>query len=176
MMFRYTTGAIAALADSDAKQKKLGVKDELKDVPGVTTQMLIAFSDRIAYYDFTDPALAPQAIWGSACRRSAVSFLFYRRRCWSACCSRRIAGWSPPFRPLNFRSRPGHEPLGLTLGAPGLRGQQRAYLEQQLRAFKGSNRRNDISEQMRSVARQLTSEEIAMLAAYYSNIVGITGQ
>jgi transcription termination/antitermination protein NusA len=45
MMFRYTTGAIAALADSDAKQKKLGVKDELKDVPGVTTQMLIAFSD-----------------------------------------------------------------------------------------------------------------------------------
>jgi transcription termination/antitermination protein NusA len=45
MMFRYPTGAIAALADSDAKRKKLGVKDELKDVPGVTTKMLIAFSD-----------------------------------------------------------------------------------------------------------------------------------
>jgi N utilization substance protein A len=44
-MFRYTTGAIAALADSHAKRKKLGVKAELKDVPGVTTQMLIAFTD-----------------------------------------------------------------------------------------------------------------------------------
>ena len=54
-------------------------------------------------------------------------------------------------------------------GAPGLRGQQRAYLEQQLQAFKAGNRRNDISEQMRSVARQLTGDEIAMLAAYYSS-------
>jgi len=63
-----------------------------------------------------------------------------------------------------------HGPLGLTLGAPGLRGQQRAYLEQELQAFKTSNRHNDISEQMRSVARRLTGEEIAMLAAYYSNI------
>ena len=28
-----------------------------------------------------------------------------------------------------------HGPLGLTLGAPGLQGQQRAYPEQQLQAF-----------------------------------------
>lgn len=69
-----------------------------------------------------------------------------------------------------------HGPVGLTLGAPGLRGQQRAYLEQQLQAFAEGIRRNDISEQMRSVARQLTGEEIAMLADYYSNVVGITGQ
>jgi cytochrome c553 len=62
-----------------------------------------------------------------------------------------------------------HGPLGLTQGAPGLEGQQRAYLEQQMQAFKGGTRRNDISEQMRSVARALTDSEIAMLAAYYSD-------
>jgi cytochrome c553 len=66
-----------------------------------------------------------------------------------------------------------HGPLGLTLGAPGLRGQQRAYLEQELQAFKAGNRHNDISEQMRSIARQLTGKEIAMLGAYYSNIANI---
>jgi cytochrome c553 len=61
-----------------------------------------------------------------------------------------------------------HGPLGQTPGAPGLRGQQRAYLEQQLLAFKAGRRHNDISEQMRSVARALRDEEIARLAAYYS--------
>lgn len=62
-----------------------------------------------------------------------------------------------------------HGPLGLTTGAPALRGQQRAYLEQQLLAFKADRRHNDINEQMRSVARQLSTEEIARLAAYYSS-------
>jgi len=61
-----------------------------------------------------------------------------------------------------------HGPVGVTPGAPGLGGQQRAYLELQMQSFKDGLRRNDISEQMRSVARQLTSEEIAMLAAHYS--------
>ena len=64
-----------------------------------------------------------------------------------------------------------HGPLGQTPGAPGLHGQQRAYLEQQLQAFKSGSRRNDISEQMRSVARQLSDAEIAQLAAYYSGLV-----
>jgi cytochrome c553 len=63
-----------------------------------------------------------------------------------------------------------HGPVGLTPGAPGLKGQQRAYLELQLQLFKNGDRRNDISEQMRTIARQLTGEEIAMLAAYYSNV------
>jgi len=62
-----------------------------------------------------------------------------------------------------------HGPLGLTPGAPGLIGQQRAYLEQQMQALKSGSRHNDISEQMRGVARQLTEEEIAILAAYYSS-------
>ena len=69
-----------------------------------------------------------------------------------------------------------HGPLGVTTGAPELRGQQRAYLEQQMQAFKAGNRRNDISEQMRSVARALTGEEIAMLAAYYSSFAGTTSR
>jgi cytochrome c553 len=46
-----------------------------------------------------------------------------------------------------------HGPLGFTPGAPERRGQQRAYLEEQLQAFKAGRRHNDISEQMRSVAR-----------------------
>jgi cytochrome c553 len=62
-----------------------------------------------------------------------------------------------------------HGPVGITPGAPELRGQQRAYLEQQMQSFKSAIRQNDISKQMRSVASQLTGEEIAMLAAYYSN-------
>lgn len=69
-----------------------------------------------------------------------------------------------------------HGPQGLVPGAPELRGQQRAYLEEQLQAFKAGRRRNDISEQMRSVARRLTDAEIAMLAAYYSSFAGTAGR
>jgi len=65
-----------------------------------------------------------------------------------------------------------HGPMGLVTAAPELRGQQRAYLEQQLQAFKAGTRHNDISEQMRSVARQLTGEEIAMIAGYYASFAG----
>jgi cytochrome c553 len=46
----------------------------------------------------------------------------------------------------------------------------------QLQSFKDGLRRNDISEQMRSVARQLTNDEIAMLAAYYSGSAGTAGR
>jgi cytochrome c553 len=69
-----------------------------------------------------------------------------------------------------------HGPLGLTTGAPGLLGQQKAYLEVQLQLFAAGMRHNDISAQMRSVARQLTSEEIAQLAGYYSGAVSVPGQ
>jgi cytochrome c553 len=61
-----------------------------------------------------------------------------------------------------------HGPGGLVSGAPGLLGQQRAYAEQQMLAFRMGLRHNDIDAQMRSVARQLTDGEIAALAAYYS--------
>ena len=65
-----------------------------------------------------------------------------------------------------------HGPVGLTPGAPGLRGQQRPYLEEQMQAFKADRRHNDISEQMRSVARVLKDAEIVELAAYYSSLSG----
>jgi cytochrome c553 len=60
-----------------------------------------------------------------------------------------------------------HTP-GRMASAPPLEGQQRAYLVQQMQAFKAGTRGNDIGEQMRSVARQLSEEEIAGLAAYFS--------
>jgi len=69
-----------------------------------------------------------------------------------------------------------HGPVGLVPGAPELRGQQRAYVEQQLQAFKSGLRHNDISEQMRNVARPLTAEEIAMLAAYYASFASSTSR
>ena len=69
-----------------------------------------------------------------------------------------------------------HGPVGITPGAPELSGQQRAYLELQMQSFKDAIRQNDISKQMRSVASQLTSEEIAMLAAYYSNVSNVVGR
>ena len=61
-------------------------------------------------------------------------------------------------------------------GAPSLLGQQRAYLEVQLQAFAAGMRHNDISAQMRSVARQLTSQEIAQLAGYYSGAAAVPGR
>ena len=91
----------------------------------------------------------------------------------------------PPLVPCSMRSRCGsgiascaacHGPLGFTPGAPELRGQQRAYLEQEMQAFKVGKRHNDISEQMRSVARPLTNDEIAKLAAYYSSFATSTGR
>jgi cytochrome c553 len=68
-----------------------------------------------------------------------------------------------------------HGPLGLTIGAPNLQGQQRAYLVQQMQALQSGGRHNDISEQMRSIARQLTEAEIAALAAYYSGFASTAG-
>jgi cytochrome c553 len=65
-----------------------------------------------------------------------------------------------------------HGPQGVVPGAPGLRGQQRAYAEQQMLAFKAGIRHNDIDAQMRGVARQLTDDEIAVLADYYSSFAG----
>lgn len=69
-----------------------------------------------------------------------------------------------------------HGPQGHTLAAPPLHGQQRGYLEVQLQAFKAGRRHNDISEQMRSVARGLNDDQIASLAAYYASLNGAPGR
>lgn len=51
---------------------------------------------------------------------------------------------------------------------PILDGEPEAYIRDQLLAFRNGGRHNDLNQQMRNVARQLTDAEIAELAAYYS--------
>jgi cytochrome c553 len=60
-----------------------------------------------------------------------------------------------------------HGPGAEKLGAPALRGQHREYIERQLAAFAQGMRQNDINEQMRVIARELTPAEMHALAVYY---------
>jgi cytochrome c553 len=60
-----------------------------------------------------------------------------------------------------------HGPGAHKLGAPALRGQHVEYIERQLAAFAQGMRQNDINEQMRTIATQLSQEEMHHLAAYY---------
>ena len=62
-----------------------------------------------------------------------------------------------------------HGPDGYKLGAPLLAGQHAAYIEGQLTAFAQSTRQNDINEQMRTVAKQLTPDEMHMLGAFWQS-------
>ena len=55
------------------------------------------------------------------------------------------------------------------LGTPWLDGQSEVYIKAQLQAFATGARRNDISEQMRNIARQMTSSEIDETARYYAS-------
>ena len=54
-------------------------------------------------------------------------------------------------------------------GAPWLEGEPVAYIRTQLQAFAVGDRHNDIGEQMRNVARQMTPVEIEAAARYYSS-------
>jgi cytochrome c553 len=65
-----------------------------------------------------------------------------------------------------------HGPAGYKLGAPGLQGQHAAYIERQLAAFAQGIRQNDIFEQMRAIAKQLTAHEMHELAAFYGAHAG----
>ena len=60
-----------------------------------------------------------------------------------------------------------HGPGGYKLGAPALQQQRTLYIESQLLAFAQGMRQNDISEQMRTIARQLTPEEMHAVAVFY---------
>jgi cytochrome c553 len=62
-----------------------------------------------------------------------------------------------------------HGPGGYKLGAPTLQGQHAAYIERQLAAFAQGLRQNDIFEQMRAIAKQLTPDEMHALAAFYGS-------
>ncbi|WP_158812097.1 c-type cytochrome [Beijerinckia sp. L45] len=53
-------------------------------------------------------------------------------------------------------------------GSPRLEGQSPVYLKTQLQAFASAARRNDISEQMRNIARRMTPAEIDQAASFYA--------
>lgn len=53
-------------------------------------------------------------------------------------------------------------------GSPLLDGEPASYIRDQLHAFANGTRRNDIHAQMRNIARQMTPEEIEVVAKYYS--------
>jgi cytochrome c553 len=60
-----------------------------------------------------------------------------------------------------------HGPGDTKIGAPALRGQHPDYIELQLTAFAQGTRANDISRQMRTVATELTPQEVKALASFY---------
>ena len=65
-----------------------------------------------------------------------------------------------------------HGPGGFKIGAPALQGQHASYIERQLAAFAQGSRQNDIYEQMRVIAKQLTPDEMQALAAFYGTRAG----
>lgn len=65
-----------------------------------------------------------------------------------------------------------HGPGGYKLGAPALQEQQSAYIAEQIIAFAQGLRQNDIFEQMRIVASQLTPSEVQAVAAFYGAPAG----
>jgi cytochrome c553 len=84
---------------------------------------------------------------------------------------------SDPAHRLVFAGDPGrgippcsacHGPGGYKLGAPALQRQQVNYIEEQLTAFAQGLRQNDIFEQMRIIAKQLTPDEMHVVATFYS--------
>jgi cytochrome c553 len=60
-----------------------------------------------------------------------------------------------------------HGDIDTKAGSPWLGGQSAVYIKAQLQAFAAGTRRNDISQQMRNIARQMTAEEIDQVARYY---------
>lgn len=60
-----------------------------------------------------------------------------------------------------------HGDIDNKAGSPWLGGQSAVYIKAQLQAFAAGTRRNDISQQMRNIARHMTAEEIDQAARYY---------
>lgn len=60
-----------------------------------------------------------------------------------------------------------HGQIAHKLGTPLLEGQPVAYLRAQMLAFKSGERRNDVNEIMRNIARRMTDQEIDAAAEYY---------
>jgi cytochrome c553 len=60
-----------------------------------------------------------------------------------------------------------HGDIDVKAGSPWLGGQSAIYIKAQLEAFSSGPRHNDISEQMRNIARRMTRDEIDATAKYY---------
>jgi cytochrome c553 len=54
-------------------------------------------------------------------------------------------------------------------GSPWLEGQSATYIKAQLDSFAAGSRTNDVSQQMRTIARQMTEAEISAAAEYYAS-------
>ncbi|RKP55741.1 c-type cytochrome [Pararobbsia silviterrae] len=61
-----------------------------------------------------------------------------------------------------------HGGIDKKVGSPWLNGMPAAYIKAQLQAFAAGARYNDISGQMRNVARNMTPDEIEAAASYYA--------
>jgi cytochrome c553 len=61
-----------------------------------------------------------------------------------------------------------HGGIDHKVGSPWLEGMPAAYTRAQLQAFANDTRHNDINEQMRNIARNMTAAEIDAAAAYYA--------
>lgn len=64
----------------------------------------------------------------------------------------------------------GAEGRGEKLDIPSLAGQQADYFASTLQAYKNNQRHNDIYSRMRLIAKQLSDEEIKLLAQYYQQL------
>jgi cytochrome c553 len=62
-----------------------------------------------------------------------------------------------------------HSPAVARAATPVLDGLPEAYLRDQLNAFKSGRRANDINQQMRNAAHQLTAQEVDILVKYYAS-------
>lgn len=62
-----------------------------------------------------------------------------------------------------------HGGLDNKAGSPWLEQQPEPYILSQLQAFASGDRHNDIGQQMRNIARQMTSDEMAEVARYYAS-------
>jgi len=61
-----------------------------------------------------------------------------------------------------------HGEVDSKASAAWLEGQPAIYLRTQLEAFSTGARHNDIDEQMRNIARQMTPQEIVAASRYYT--------
>jgi cytochrome c553 len=63
-----------------------------------------------------------------------------------------------------------HGGIDTKVGSPWLDGLPAAYSKAQLQAFADGTRHNDITGQMRNIARNMTPEEIAAAADWYASL------